>query len=290
MALTSLKGPKVIGLMTALALICAGCGSSSGSSHSSAKVAGNCKPRHHFSTISSGYLTVVTTPYPPYAEIKDGKLWGIEGVLVNKLAAEECLKVKVVSAPDAAEIPDVIGRRADMTIGDFYRSAPRAKVTGLTNPLFVDQMAIASKSGITTVAGLKGQTIGSTEGYLWDTQMATMFGSAFTLYPSDSDVYSSLKSGRLTVALDGFGAASYAVKTGHIPVKVEVAKPDSSVPASEQPAQAGWPYVKSNTGLGAAVNADIAAMHKNGEIADALAQFGVPRSGAKTGPPRLVAG
>lgn len=248
----------------------------------------SCTPLHHFPTTTPGYLTVVLGAYPPYDEIEDGKLSGVDGVILNTIAAEECLGVKIVQLPSASEIPEVIAGRADITIGDWYRSVPRARVAGLTYPLYVDQMALVSADGIDTIHDLKGKRVGSTEGFLWDTQLGNYLGPSFLLYPSDTNVYEALASGRIDVAVDGFGAAEYAVGRGHLPFKVTVVKPDPVVPASIEPAQAGWPYNKANVQLGTAFDADIQALHKNGRIAEILQEFELPASAADTGPPRLV--
>jgi polar amino acid transport system substrate-binding protein len=67
-----------------------------------------------------------------------------------------------------------------------------------------------------------------------------------------------------------------------------VAEPDQRVQASIQAAQANLPYTKTNASLGAAMDADIEAMHKDGKIAGYLQSFGLDPSGANTGEARLI--
>ena len=69
---------------------------------------------------------------------------------------------------------------------------------------------------------------------------------------------------------------------------IKVSEADDRVQASIQAAQSNLPYTKANMSLGAAMDADIMELHKNGAIAGYLKSFGLDPSGADTGEPRVV--
>src|SRR5207249_930252 len=103
------------------ALLATACGSSSSSSSSSsgsaAASSSSCHPAHQVHTLSNGVLAVSVYSYPPYGYESGGKLAGVDGAIINEIAALECLKVQPVPVAAAAAIPDVQTGRADTAMG-----------------------------------------------------------------------------------------------------------------------------------------------------------------------------
>lgn len=69
---------------------------------------------------------------------------------------------------------------------------------------------------------------------------------------------------------------------------IKVAEPDKRVAASMQAAQSALLYTKGNKSLGAAIDANIKAMHADGRIKSFLTSVGLAPSGSDVGEPRLV--
>ena len=67
-----------------------------------------------------------------------------------------------------------------------------------------------------------------------------------------------------------------------------IAAPDPRVKATKEAAQGGFPYSLKGKELGAALDADIEDMHKDGTIVRILEAYGLNGSAANTGTPRLV--
>src|SRR5260221_12033211 len=121
-----------------------------------------CIPKHSFTTIDKGKLTVAVSIYAPYSGLSSaGAVEGVDGDIVKKIAELECLEGKGTSVSGAAAIESVASNRADITIGDWYRTAARAKVGGLSAPIYADQSAIYSKAGLATVGDLLWNHVGS---------------------------------------------------------------------------------------------------------------------------------
>jgi polar amino acid transport system substrate-binding protein len=265
-------------LMAATALTACG-GSDSGGA-----VAAGCKPAHQLSTVTKGTLTVATYDLPPFTKVVGKDLTGVDGDILKAIAAKECLTLTVKSMAPAAVIPTVQSGRADVGAGDWYRTAARAKIVSLADPMYTDQMALISKEGVKTVSQLAGKNVGTVDGYLWVDDIKKVLGSSVKVYPTTLNMNQDLKAGRIDVGIDSFGSGKF----NNPDLKVEVTEPDKAVAASLQGAQAAFPLPKSNTTLLAAMNAGIAELHSSGEMAKIMTKNNLPASAADTGSPRLI--
>jgi len=254
-------------------------------------LAQDCKPKHEFTTVEKGYLTVAPGTYPPYSFVDPaGELQGIDGDIVKLIAAMECLKVKAIPVDPAAALQYVVNGKAELTTGDWYRTEARARVTALSAPLYLDQMAAYSRAGIDTVDGFMNEpAVGSTQGNLWIVDVKKLLGEKLKLYPVSSAALQDLEAGRINVVLDGYSVGVLAQKQGAMKgIIIKVIKPDPRVGASMEAGQGTLPMFKGNDGLHTAIDADIQELHANGTIAKILVKFGLDPSAAETGAPRLI--
>ncbi|NBA94893.1 ABC transporter substrate-binding protein [Pseudomonas sp. R5(2019)] len=249
-----------------------------------------CTPAHQFETLTPGVLTVAAWVFPPYsAPGADGQLSGVDGEIIKRIAARECLEIKSTVVDPAAVIQSIIARRADVGIGDWYRTAERAKALGLSAPMYLDMMGIISPEGHSTIAALEGKRVGTVQGYLWVADLKKVLGDNLVLYPNPVAMAQDLAANRIQAGADSFavGVASQQ-KGAYKGSTIKVAEPDPRVKATLEPGQTGIPHTKSNTALGQALSADIAALHASGEVAEILESFGLDRKAADVGAPRLV--
>lgn len=251
--------------------------------------AADCKPAHQFTTVKSGYLSIAAYELLPFISVKDGNFGGIDSDIIREILAMECLQANVLSLDPAAVIQAVLSGKADVAVGDWYRTAARAKVLALSAPLYLDQMGIISKDGLTKVSEVEGKKVGLVQGYLWYNDSQKLFGDNAVSYANTVGMAQDLANGRIDVAFESYVVGKEAQKSGaYAGMKIQIIEPDKRIAASEKPGQSNFPYTKSNTDLGAALDADIAVLHKNGKIAEILKKFGLDPSGAETGEPRLI--
>ena len=218
----------------------------------------------------------------------NGTISGVDGDIVKKIAAMECLKVSASEVSSAAAVPSVISGRADITTGDWYRTAARAKVVGLTDPIYSDVTAIYSKAGLSTVQDLVGKQVGTVSGFLYVEDLRKLCGPNLHLYPNAVDLQQDVGTGRIDAAIDSLSTGVMAQKNGRMTgVKLIVPPLDPRTP-SMAPAQSTFPYDKANTELGTALNEDIAALRKDGSIAAILKAYGLNPDAATVGPPQLL--
>jgi polar amino acid transport system substrate-binding protein len=258
--------------------------------YSAAAWAQNCTPEHKFPTVSPGKLSVAIYEYPPYTVIaSDGSIGGVDSDIAKEIAKRNCLEIQAVVVDPAAIVQNVLTKKADIGTGDWYRTAARAKVLGLSYPLYIDQMGIYSKTGVKSVNDLVGKKVGSVAGFLWVDDLQKMLGENLSLYQTPVALAQDLQSGRIDVAVDSYGSGIYAQKKGAFQgIQINVAQADPRVAASGQPAQSTLLYSKDNTQLGEALDAAIKEMHSNGQVAKILTENGLAASGADVGEPRLI--
>jgi polar amino acid transport system substrate-binding protein len=250
----------------------------------------DCKPAHTFDTLEKGVLKVATYVFPPYAiPGPDGQVGGVEGDILKSFAAAECLTVRATTVDTAAVVQSVITRRADVGIGDWYRTAERAKVLGLSAPTFLDVMGIISKDNLTRIDQLEGKRVGTVQGYLWVADLKKVLGDNLVLYPNPVAMTQDLASGRLDVATDSFAVAKTAQQKGaYSGASINVAEGDPRVKASQQPGQAAVLFAKQNEALGQALSAHIQHMHQDGSLRKIVSSYGLEEKITDVGAPRLI--
>ncbi|PFH20699.1 substrate-binding periplasmic protein [Burkholderia sp. JKS000303] len=249
-----------------------------------------CKPAHQFETIRPGTLSVAVWDFPPYSiPAGTSDIKGVDGEIVKQIAARECLKISVSVIDPAAVVQSVVSRRADIGLGDWYRTADRAKVLGLSDPMYLDQMAVISKQGVDTVASIVGKRVGTVQGYLWTGDLQKLLGSSLVVYPNPVAMAQDLAAGRIDVGTDSYAVSKYnQTKGGYASMKIMLVKPDPRVPASLEPGQTALLFTKTNAALGTALGANIDAMRQSGEIARILKTYGLSASAADVGAPRII--
>jgi polar amino acid transport system substrate-binding protein len=249
----------------------------------------DCTPKHTFSTIEKGKLSVAVSIYAPYSGLSStGEVEGVDGDIVKKIAAMECLEVKGTSVSGAAAVESVASNRADITIGDWYRTAARAKVVGLSAPIYADQSAIYSKAGVATIGDLVGKQVGTVQGFLYVEDLRKLVGSGLHLDPNIVNLHQDLEAGRIDAAVDGYSTGVVAQQNGKLQgVQIKVPPSDPRMPSMD-PGQSNFPYTKDNAALGTALEEDIAALRADGSIAAILKAHGLNPSAADPGPPKLL--
>ena len=278
----------LIGAVAALSLAALTACSSGGAggTGSTGEAGGECTPKSEFSTIKQGELAVVLYDLPPFSKLEGGKVTGVDGDVITAFAEENCLTINATSAATAANIPTVQSGRADVTIAAWYRTAQRAEIVLLSDPIYTDQMAIISKDGISDVSQLEGMTVGTVDGYLWVEDMRKVLGDNLRVYPTTLNMNQDLAAGRIDVGIDSYGSAIF--NNTEDKYKVEVVKPDERVAASQEAAQIAIPVAPGNQELVDAINAFIKEIREDGRLEQILKDNGLDPSAADTGEPRLI--
>ena len=257
---------------------------------SASAFAQDCTPRHEFDTVEPGVLTVAVATYAPYAWVEgDGEPKGVDGEIIKEIAKLECLEVKAATVDFSAAIQYIISGKADVTVGDWYRTAKRAEVVNLSAPLYLDQMGVFSKDGVDAIEDFGDRTVGTTAGNFWVPDFKKLLGDKLKLYDTSLAAQKDLELGRIDILVDGYSMGPQSQKTGGLKgIQIKVIKPDERVPATLEAGQGTFPMSKENDAMLAAFDADIKHLHDTGRIAEILKDAGLDPSAAETGEPRLI--
>ncbi len=250
-----------------------------------AALAETCTPKHAFTTLADGTLTVALTNTPPYSVEKDGTVSGIDGDLLSKFAAENCLKISYEIFTYPAAVSAVQTGRADVALGGFYRTAARDRVVTLSTPVYLDQLAVVSKEGYNTVDQLIGKKVGTVEGYDWVMEMEDTIDASST-YPSSLNLAQDVQAGRLEAGLEGFGAA--VMLNAGTDFKVVLLEADPRITATTQASQTAFLLSKTNADFVTAVNSSLEEYRAAGQIGEVLAAYGLDASAADVGDSRVI--
>lgn len=261
--------------------------SDSPESDSTASVPADCTPAHEFDTIKDGALTVAIPELPPFTSYNNGSPEGIDVEIVDAIAKTECLNLEYVAVEYNGAIPAVQADRADVAIGDYYRTTSRAEIVGLSDPMYVDGMGIISKDGVKDLDEILTRKVGTVDGYLWLADMKTLLGGDLKVYKSNVELWADLEAGRIDVGIDSIPVAAEVAKSKS-GWEVNSMDPDDRVGASVKPAQVALPFSKDNSSLETALNEDIKKMHEDGAIADIFKKFDVDPSVTEVGEAYLL--
>ena len=236
-----------------------------------------CTPAHaNLQTISKGSLTVLVYVSPPYTT-KDGNSYGgVDGTIVKKIAAMECLKLKESSVAPAALVASIQSKRGDVAIGGVYYTAQRAQAMSLSDPMYRDGMALLSKKSVDgTVAGLKGKKVGVVQGYLWDKDFQKALGSGnVKLYQDSAGMITDIKNGRLDAAVLTSAEAGYRAKQDSS-LKVTNFASTPQIAASKSQNDVVLMSPKQSASLTKALNGDVKKLISDGSVAAALKDNGM---------------
>jgi len=249
-----------------------------------------CKTSNPAKTIKTGVLTVAAYAYPPFTIPDGNEIKGIEGAIINRFAKENCLTVSTVIVAPSATIQYVLSGKADVSMGDWTRTAEREKVLGLSAPTLLDKMAIYSKSGFSSLDDLKGKSIGLRNGDMVVSDFQKIDGIDVKLYSSQSSLVQDLENGRIDAIFDGYSVGKYSQShtDAYKGVKIVISDADKRVRATTTPLQTAVLYNKGNSSLGSKLDEAIGRMHEDGFIKAQLEQYGLDGSLAEVGAPSLV--
>ncbi|MFT4043116.1 MAG: transporter substrate-binding domain-containing protein [Gordonia sp. (in: high G+C Gram-positive bacteria)] len=249
------------------------------STDSSSSPASGCTPEWTFPTIHHGALTVATVDSLPYVEVEPGsnEAKGIDSDLLTNFAKRACLKVDFKSLGGPAAVAAMTQGTADVAAGGWYSTPERGKKIGQTDPVWYDYNAIASKEKLSTIDALKGKTVGVVAGSLYVQPLAAVIGDAkVKQYQTMDAVLRDISAGRLDAGLGTSSELGYQVhQRADSGITVTPVPEDAHYTTLTQRGMVNFPYTKSNSKLGDALQNFIAATRKDGTVAGVLTKYGI---------------
>jgi polar amino acid transport system substrate-binding protein len=232
-------------------------------------------------TIKDGKLTVLVAEHPPFATNTAGKLSGIEGELINKIAADLCLELDARTTSFPAIIEGLQSGRADLSSNNWTVNEERRQLFEVSEGIYEGGMGIVSRGeSRSTVEDLKGLTIGTPQGYLWIDQLHKLYGKDnVRQYQSDNAVLDDVAAGRIDVGAVSLLANSWRLKQAqYSDLTIQKMKESDELPYTQEPPLSVVLVQKGNVGLKDATNTTLREFHESGELKAKFEEFGLDPS------------
>jgi polar amino acid transport system substrate-binding protein len=165
-------------------------------------------------TIEPGKLTVGINGDMPMTSIKDGKLIGTDGGLLEKIAERIGLEVKPVQMEWSALIQAAKQGKVDIMLGSMGWTDERSKVMLLTDPIYYFGTFLLQKkdTNYSTFADISGHKIGTVTGFTLVPELKSIPNvGEVKLYDTSDGVIRDLVAGRLDMAVLDPGLVQYAL-------------------------------------------------------------------------------
>lgn len=163
--------------------------------------------------VEAGTLNVAFNGDMPGTSLKDGRLIGLDGELMQWISDELGLTMKPNLMEWAAEIQSVKTRRVDVMHGMMGWNDQRIKVINITDPIYYGGANITQKKSTnwSTVKELEGRTIATIQGFGWIDQLKAIEGATLKLYDTSDAAIRDLLAGRIEALFADPPLIQYAI-------------------------------------------------------------------------------
>jgi len=235
-------------------------------------------------TIEKGVIKVAVEPYMPYTDVQGGKLVGLDAEILQEAAANLGLKVEFNVTDFKGMLGGVQSHRDDITIGGVGWSKDRAEKGLFTDPVYYSPpaMAVVGDKTYQTIDDLKGKTIGTVTGYVWEKPIKEIPGATAKVYQDAATFFSDLGTGRIDVGfIDPLLVTYQAQQHPSTPFKLLYFTPPTDAQIAANPDYADFRQIqiafylaKEAPKLEKALDAQIDAMYADGKLAAMVTKWG----------------
>jgi len=267
--------------MTALTMVgvtlLAGCGDNEPTASAGSAAAG-------LDTIDKGVIKVAIEPYMPYTDVKNGKMVGLDAEILQEAAANLGLRIEHNMTDFKGMLGGVQSHRADLTIGGVGWGKERADKGLFTDPVYYSPpaMAVVGDKSYKTVEDLKGKTVGTVTGYVWEKSIKAVDGVQAKVYQDAATFFNDLGTGRIDVGfIDPLLVTYQAQLKPDTKFKLVYFTPPTDEQIAAKPdfkdfrqIQIAFYVAKEAPKLTEALNAEIRKMYANGKLAAMVQKWG----------------
>jgi cystine transport system substrate-binding protein len=215
--------------------------------------------------------------YPPFnfKDPKTGQLAGYDVDVARLLAAKLKLKPEFVTAEWSAILAGLGAGKYDVIVGQVGITPKRQESFDFSEPYTYSspQLIIRrnERASYTSLADLKGKTVGVGQGTVFEQQAKAMPGIAVKSYPATPENLQDLAFGRIDAALNDSLMVPYLLKNSQLPIKAGARVGSVS--------RMGIPFRKGNPQFKAAIDQALADARADGSLKQvSLKWFGTDAS------------
>ena len=263
-------------MVAALALVgCSSGGSSKSASASSASASASSAASGEMQLITSGKLTIATSPdYPPFENLENGQYVGLDIEIAKAVAKELGLEPEFKTLQFDAIIPAIAaGGQADIGISGFSVDPDRAKEIDFTKTYYIDDQSVAvmNNSAITdqnadTELNKDGVIIAVQSGTTGETYVQENYPKATVqAYGNSTDAFAAMQSGQANAVCTNKAVVEAMLADAYKDAKIVMA-----IATGEEYAIV---VSKDNPALTTAINTALDKLTKDGTIEALINQY-----------------
>jgi polar amino acid transport system substrate-binding protein len=235
-----------------------------------------------FGTNEPGVITVAIQAYPPYTELRDGELTGLDSDILVRIAERLGMKVKVETTDFATMLAGVQATRFDISIGGIAWTAEREMGGLFSDPPYYSPPAMAVQDGksFPVIKALEGRRLATVEDYVWVEAIDAVPGADLGAYPDAAGLLDDLRRGRIDAGfLDPLLIIDEERKKPGL--RIQYLVPPTAAELQKAPAYKHFqPYMTSFyisrncTQLEQAISDEIRKMYASGEMRTLIEKWG----------------
>jgi polar amino acid transport system substrate-binding protein len=235
-----------------------------------------------FKTVNPGVITVAMNGDMPMTSVRDGKLIGTDGEMINAIATKIGMRTEPLLMEWSATIEAIRSGRADVMLGNMGWTATRAQVLLITDPVYYPGKFALMKQdkpftdGI-SITAMKGYSLGTVTGFTVVPEMKKVPGvTEVKLYDTTDACVRDVVAGRLDFAfLDAPAVAYLILQNATWGLKQVPITFDPAFPVMTTKQRTVFGMNGQNTELFDAVNDGIHWLWKTKQNAALMAKYGV---------------
>jgi cystine transport system substrate-binding protein len=202
--------------------------------------------------------------YPPFSFIDPatGQMTGYDAGVANLLVAQLGLKLELVPTEWVDMFAGLAAGKYDVIISQVIITPKRLQLLDFSEPYTYSQAQLLLRKydtvAYTSLAALKGKTVGVAKGSNYETQVLAVPGIKVRSYPAAPENLQDLAFGRIDAVLNDSLMVAYLLRQSALPIK-----PGPMVGSGER---IGVAFRKGNPQLKAAINRALAQAHADGSL------------------------
>ncbi|MBV9784045.1 MAG: amino acid ABC transporter substrate-binding protein [Acidisphaera sp.] len=236
----------------------------------------------HLKTVSPGVITVAINGDMPMTSVKDGKLIGTDGEMIDVIAQKLGLKTQPSLMEWSATVESVKTGRADVMLGNMGWTPARAQVMLITDAIYYAGSFVTMKKSVKLnesigISDFKGHSIGTVTGFTIVPEMKKVPGTTeLKLYDTTDACIRDVTAGRLDFAILDSPTVDYMIlQNPGWDLKQIPMKPDATFAQITSKQHTVMGMNQDNPDLFDAVNAGVKWLWATKKNAELMAKYGV---------------
>lgn len=224
-------------------------------------------------------ITIATSNDAPFSYIDQGSgaLLGIDGEMINAIAAEKGWTIKTITTEFATLIPALKAKKADIIVDAMYITDKRKKEISFTDPWYSqgEGMIVPGDSTLKSRDDVKGKVLGAQTGTAFKDLIDTLGGSETKLFDSQAALLAAVENKQVDAAFTDSAVIAYSLVQKPNP-KLKLVSPYTPY----FPGIIGAGVRQEDTALLADLNSGLADLKKSPKYLEILKKYGLGEEAA----------